>query len=106
MKRSVDTCLGGLLWLNALVFVVGSIAGWSFDQWLIPDIVAVVVFSFIGFLKRIRILQIAAVVIIAGMVLRLSTVPWLAIDLFIIGISLYVGYLFLKAESHRVPRGS
>ena len=98
MTRSIDTWLGAILWLNAAVFLVGSIAGWTFDQWLIPDIVAILVFGLIGFVKRIRILQIAAVVIIAGMLLRLSTALWLAIDLFIIGISLYVGYRFLKEK--------
>ena len=106
MRRSIDTWLGALLCLNALVFLVGTLAGWTFEQWLIPDIVAIVVFGLIGFVKRRRILQVAAAVIIAGMVLRLSTTLWLAIDLFIIGISLYVGYLFLKNDIRRAQRDS
>ena len=106
MSRSVDTWLGALLGLNALVFLAGSLAGWSFEQWVIPDVVAIAIFGVIGFVKRIRVLQVAAAVIVAGMVLRLSTTLWLVIDLFIIGISLYVGYLFLKADIHRVQRDS
>ena len=102
MKRSVDLWLGALLWLNALVFVVGSLAGWTFDQWIIFDIVAVAVCGLIGFVKRIRILQVIAAVIIVGVLLRLSTPLWLLIDLCIIVSCLYVGYLFFKGQVHRV----
>jgi hypothetical protein len=98
MRRSVDTWLGALLWLNALVFVVGSLAAWSFDQWFFFDIVAVIVCGAIGFAKRIRLLQAIAAVIVAGMLLRLSTALWLVIDSFIIGACLYAGYFLLKSE--------
>ena len=104
MRRSVDVWLGALLWLNALVFLVGSLAGWAFDQWIIFDIVAVVVCGLIGFVKRIRILQVIAAAVIVGVLLRLSTPLWLLIDLFIIGSCLYVGYLFLKGQIHRVQK--
>jgi hypothetical protein len=98
MRRSVDTWLGALLWLNALVFVVGSVAAWSFDQWFFFDIV---VCGAIGFAKRIRLLEAIAAVIVAGMLLRLSTTLWLVIDSFIIGACLYAGYFLLKSDLQR-----
>lgn len=101
MRRSVDTWLGALLGLNALVFVVGSLAGWTFEQWLVPDIVAVVVCGSVGFARRIRLLQAIAAVIVAGMLLRLSTAPWIVIDSFTIGACLYVGYRLLKGKIAR-----
>jgi hypothetical protein len=104
MRSSVDLWLGAVLWLNALVFLVGSLAGWSFEQWIIVDIVAAIVCGVIGFFKRIRILQLIAAVVIVGMLLRLSTPLWLLIDVFIIGSCLYIGYLFLKGEIHRIQK--
>jgi hypothetical protein len=104
MTKSVDLLLGSLLCLNALVFIVGVLVRWTFEQWLVPDIVAIVLCGVIGFFKRIRILQLIAAVVIVGMLLRLSTPLWLLIDVFIIGSCLYVGYLFLKGEIHRIQK--
>jgi hypothetical protein len=101
MRRCVDTWLAALLWLTALVFLVGSLAGWTFEQWLVPDIVAVAVCGAIGFAKRIRLLQAIAAVIVAGMLLRLSTALWLVINIFIIAACLYAGYFLLKSDLQR-----
>jgi hypothetical protein len=102
MKRPVDLLLGALLWLNALAFLVGLLAGWSFDEWILIDVVAVIVCALTGFLKRIRILQLIAGIIIVGALLRFATPVWLLIDILVIGSCLYVGYLFLKGEVERI----
>ena len=96
--RWVDVWLGILLWFNALVFLAGSLAGWAFDQWIIFDGVAVIVCGLIGFLKRIRILQLISAAVVLGVLLRLTTPLWLLIDLLVIGSCLHVGYLFLPAK--------
>ena len=101
MRRVVDILLGLLLWLNALTFFVALLAGLSFDEWIIFDIVAVIVCGFVGFIKRVRILQLIAGLIIVAFVLRLTKPLWLLIDVFIIGSCFYIGYLFFKGD---IPR--
>jgi hypothetical protein len=100
----VDTWLGVLLWLNALVFAVGSLAEWTFDQWFVFDIASAVVCGSIGIARRIRLLQAIAAVIIVGMLLRLSTALWIVIDSFTIAACLYVGYCLAKGKIHRVQK--
>ena len=101
MRRSVDTWLGVILWLNALVFVVGSLVEWTFDEWFVFDVASAVVCGSVGFARRIRLLQVIAAVIVVGMLLRLSTALWIVIDSFTIGACLYTGYRFLKGKMER-----
>ena len=90
------------MWLNALTFVVALLSGFSFEEWIIFDVVAVIVCGLVGFIKRVRILQLIAGVIIVAFILRLTLPFWLLIDVFIIGTCFYVGFLFFKGDIVRL----
>lgn len=89
-----DRFLAALLWLNAGAFLLAVVINLPFSSWIVFDAAAVLVCGIIGFVRKIRLLQIVVGVIIVGVVFRFTLTVWVAIDLFIVGSCVYVGCLF------------
>lgn len=104
MRIPTDILLGILLWANAAAFLLGFVAGLSFESWIAVDIVAMIVCGLIGFVKKILLLQIVAGVVIVAFVLRFSLSLWMIIDLFVIASCAYVGYLFCVGKIDGIRR--
>jgi hypothetical protein len=106
MRIPTDILLGVLLWGNAAAFLLGFVAGFSFETWIAFDIVAMLVCGLIGFAKQLLLLQIVAGFVIVAFVLRFSLPLWMIIDLFVIGSCGYVGYLFCVGKIDRIKTPS
>ena len=104
MPKSTDTLFGVVLCANAAAFLLGLLAGLSFQSWIAFDVLAVLMCGLIGFVKRILLLQIVAGVIVVAFVLRLSLSLWIIIDLFVMAACAYTGYLFCVGKIDRLRR--